>query len=242
MQSKCLWAIIKVVLPSFLFLCFLNTNGNSEDMELLGDWINITLHGGEAKIFKTEKGYLVEADNTKYDAIYGKGKLMIDVNGTTAIAYYDNTDSLMHLIIDENHYLFKRISSANKASAVEDTLTQRKGLTIPYRSGVEIEEELPEPDEFIPVEQQARPIYKATPVYPRLAREGGIEANVIIQACLDRNGIVRKAKALKCSHPNIGFEEAAVAAALKSKYEPAIHNGKPVAVWISYRVDFKISD
>jgi len=51
---------------------------------------------------------------------------------------------------------------------------------------------------------------------------------------------VKKAVAVKCTRPNMGFEEAAVAAAYKYIYRPAIQNGDPVGVWIAYRVDFII--
>jgi len=36
----------------------------------------------------------------------------------------------------------------------------------------------------------------------------------------------------------MGFEEAAVKAAYKCRYRPAIQNGNPIGVWISYTVEF----
>ena len=107
---------------------------------------------------------------------------------------------------------------------------------------IEIPEEdyFPSPDEFIPVEEQPVQVYEEIPEYPRLAREGNFTGYVIVQAFVDKNGEVKKAQAVKCNRPNMGFEEAAVKAAYKCKYRPAIQNGNPIGVWISYRVNFTL--
>ena len=34
------------------------------------------------------------------------------------------------------------------------------------------------------------------------------------------------------------LDEAAVAVAHKCKFKPAIQNGRPVAMWVTYKVDF----
>jgi TonB family protein len=44
----------------------------------------------------------------------------------------------------------------------------------------------------------------------------------------------------KSSGSNVGFDEAAVEAALQCIYKPAIQNGQPVAVWVTYPVEFKL--
>jgi protein TonB len=97
---------------------------------------------------------------------------------------------------------------------------------------------MPSPDEFIPVEVQPVQVYEEKPGYPRLARDGGFTGKVIVQAFVDKNGEVRKAQAIKCDRPNMGFEDAAVKAAYKCRYRPAIQNGNPIGVWISYTVNF----
>ena len=101
-----------------------------------------------------------------------------------------------------------------------------------------LDDKIPPPDAFQPVEKQPVQTYEEPPEYPRLAQEGGFTAFVIVEAYVDRNGKVKKAQAVKCSRENMGFEEAAVRAAYKNEYRPAIQNGEPVGVWISYRVDF----
>jgi len=45
---------------------------------------------------------------------------------------------------------------------------------------------------------------------------------------------------VKESGANAGFEEAALKAARKRKYRPALQNGQPVAVWVTYKKIFKL--
>ncbi|UCD93752.1 MAG: energy transducer TonB [Candidatus Zixiibacteriota bacterium] len=104
------------------------------------------------------------------------------------------------------------------------------------------EEYLPEPDEFVPVEIPAEMIYEEVPDYPRLARQAGMEAVVWVKALVDKGGNVKKAMVLKSSGSRAGFDEAAVAAAYKCKFKPAIQNGRPVAVWVSYSVEFTLTE
>ena len=104
------------------------------------------------------------------------------------------------------------------------------------------EEYLPTPEEFVPVEIQAEMIYEAPLEYPRLAKQAGMEGVVWVKALVDKNGDVVKAVVGKSSGSTAGFDEAAVAQALKCKYKPAIQNGRPVAVWVTYKVEFNLRD
>lgn len=98
--------------------------------------------------------------------------------------------------------------------------------------------EYPDINEFVPYQHLPEMIYEAVPDYPRLARQAGMEASVWIKALVDKNGIVIKAVVFKSSGSKAGFDEAAVAAALKCKYKPAVQNGYPVPAWVTYKVEF----
>lgn len=100
------------------------------------------------------------------------------------------------------------------------------------------EDYMPGANEFVPVEIPAEMIYEQTPEYPRLAQTAGMEAVVWVKALVDKNGNVRDAMVLKSSGSKAGFDEAAVDAAYKCRFKPAIQNGRPVAVWVSYQVEF----
>ncbi len=108
---------------------------------------------------------------------------------------------------------------------------------------VQMEEEgddyLPQPDEFVPVEVPPVMIYCATPDYPRLAYQAGIEGVVWVQALVDKHGVVREAQVGKSSG-TVALDEAAVRAAYLCRYTPGIQNGRPIACWVSYRVEFVI--
>jgi protein TonB len=97
---------------------------------------------------------------------------------------------------------------------------------------------MPPPEDFVPHEVEPEQIYEEIPEYPRLAQDGGFAATVVVQAYVDKDGSVKKAQAVKCTRPNMGFEEAAVKAAYKCKYRPAIQNGNPIGLWIEYRYSF----
>jgi TonB family protein len=103
-----------------------------------------------------------------------------------------------------------------------------------------LEELLPPPDSFIACEELPVAINMVQPGYPDLARRAGFEATVWVRALIDKDGNVRDVKIVKCSNKDMGFEDAAMAAARESSWKPAIANGHPVAVWITYSVVFKL--
>lgn len=103
------------------------------------------------------------------------------------------------------------------------------------------DEYLPPPDEFVPVEVQPEMIYQQAPEFPRIAKQAGMTGLVWVKALVDKEGNVRQAMVLKSSGTQ-AFDDAAVAAAYKNKFKPGIQNGRPVAVWVSYKVEFKLND
>jgi TonB family protein len=124
------------------------------------------------------------------------------------------------------------------APAITATGDQGKELVI----DIPEEDYMPPADSFVAVEVNPVQIYEETPEYPRLARDGGFTGYVIIQAFVDKTGTVKKAQAVKCSRPNMGFEDAAVKAAYKCQWKPAIQNGNPIGVWVAYKVDFVLGN
>lgn len=107
---------------------------------------------------------------------------------------------------------------------------------------IPLEDYMPAPDDFVPVEVPAEMIYEEVPEYPRLAKSAGMEAVVWVKALVDKDGNVRDAMILKSSGSKAGFDEAALDAAYKNKFKPAIQNGRPVPIWVSYQVEFTLKD
>ena len=67
--------------------------------------------------------------------------------------------------------------------------------------------------------------------------EAGLEGVVWVKALVGSDGSVRDAVVYKSSGTP-SLDEAAVAAAPACKFKPAIQNGSPVAMWVTYKVEF----
>jgi len=105
---------------------------------------------------------------------------------------------------------------------------------------IPLEEYLPAPGEFVPYDENPVALNQVIPEYPPLAKQAGIEGTVLIEALVDKKGNVRDARVIKPSGSSAGFEEAALEAAYKIKWKPAISNNQPVAVRVVYPVIFTL--
>ena len=103
-----------------------------------------------------------------------------------------------------------------------------------------IRDELPIRGVFVDYQVLPEPIRLIAPSYPEMARKAGIGAKVSVSVLIDKNGHVIDAVVEKCSATNIGFEEAALQAALKSFWSPAIQSDYAVACWVSYAITFQL--
>jgi len=106
----------------------------------------------------------------------------------------------------------------------------------------------PPPDQmidFIAYDEDPEPIggykgIKKRTKYPDIAREAGIEGMVIVRAFIDDKGIVREMKIQK-GIPNTGLDEAAMKAIGRTRFKPAKQRDKPVGVWISIPITFRLT-
>jgi protein TonB len=103
-----------------------------------------------------------------------------------------------------------------------------------------VDELLPLPDQFVPFEEAPVQITSVQPKYPELAQRANIQGTVWVKALVDKEGKVRDVLIVKDSGANAGFEEAAIEAAKQTVWKPAISNGQPIAVWVTYKVEFKL--
>jgi len=99
---------------------------------------------------------------------------------------------------------------------------------------------IPSPDTIIFYDEPPVVVSQMLPIYPALAQRSGIEGYVWIKAFIDREGSVLEVFVMKSSPSDIGFEVAALDAARQSVWKPAISNGLPVGVWITYKVEFEL--
>jgi len=129
---------------------------------------------------------------------------------------------------------------ANMAPAAPTENIQDVGANVDVNNV--LNELLPSPDEFIPYEEPPVQVKTVNPTYPPLAQRAGVEGTVWINALVDKEGKVRDVKIVKDSGANAGFEEAAVEAAYECIWRPAIANGQPIAVWVTYKVGFTLRE
>lgn len=88
------------------------------------------------------------------------------------------------------------------------------------------------------VEVKPQPVTIPKPAYPDLARQAGIEGQVVVKALVDVDGSIADAELLKSSG-NVSLDQAAITAARQAKFSPAKQRDQLVRVWVS--IPFKFS-
>jgi TonB family protein len=81
-----------------------------------------------------------------------------------------------------------------------------------------------------------------SPEMPELARVARVDGQVILQAIVKRDGSIGDISVIHANRPNLGFEDAAIAAVRQWRYEPAQKDGEPVDVYFTLVIDFSLVD
>ena len=92
---------------------------------------------------------------------------------------------------------------------------------------------------FIPYDDPPVAMSPIRPIYPEIAQKVGIEGVVVVQVYIDERGRVKETLILK-GVPNSGLNDAAMESIRKTRFRPAKQREKPVGVWISIPVNFKL--
>jgi len=82
--------------------------------------------------------------------------------------------------------------------------------------------------------------HRVEPLYPELPRRAGLTGEVVLRAVILGDGEVAEIEVLRCTRPNLGFEDAAILAVSQWRYEPATQFGRPVAVYVTVYVTFTL--
>ncbi len=141
-------------------------------------------------------------------------------------------------VVDEDVVLATRAELAEIVAPDITAATDGDGEIV---VAIDDDDYLPSPDEFVPVEIMPEMIYQHTPEYPRLAKQAGITGVVWVKALVDKEGNVRKAMVGKSSGTQ-ALDESAVNAAEHNRFKPGIQNGRPVNVWVTYKVTFTLDN
>ncbi len=88
------------------------------------------------------------------------------------------------------------------------------------------------------VDSPARIARRVVPQYPSDARAEGLEAEVKLELVISTNGEVEGVAVRRGA--GRGFDEAAVTAARQFRFAPAMKNGRPVRVRMSWSMEFRL--
>ena len=107
-----------------------------------------------------------------------------------------------------------------------------------------LQEELTNEPGFVVFDQAPKPIggfsaIMANLEYPEMARKANVEGRVVVYAQIGATGDVIDTKIMQSLGP-IGCDEAAIKAIKSVRWHPALQRDRPVSVWISIPVDFKL--
>ncbi|MCX6174991.1 MAG: energy transducer TonB [Ignavibacteriales bacterium] len=104
---------------------------------------------------------------------------------------------------------------------------------------IKIEEE-PGIDAFVAVEKLPEMVVAVKPEYPEIAKRAGITGKVFVKVLVDKEGKPKRAVVIKTDSDL--FNDAAIAAAMKSAFTPALQNNHPIAVWIVLPYRFQLQE
>lgn len=111
--------------------------------------------------------------------------------------------------------------------------------TLFERFGEEDPLAIPPPDMFIPCEKYPQLIYAPAPEYPSIARAAGIKGKVFLQLFVGKDGKPKKIFITK-SEVTADCDSVAVKTAWNFRFSPALQRDKPIGVWVSMPIIFKL--
>ena len=96
-------------------------------------------------------------------------------------------------------------------------------------------------DIFVPgqVDLPPRILRPVTPVYPFDAKTKGIEGRVVLRFIIDEDGRVQNPQVVKADPEGV-FDESALAAIVKYKFEPAVIGSRKVKCYVVLPVSFRL--
>jgi protein TonB len=100
-------------------------------------------------------------------------------------------------------------------------------------------EALPDFGTYTYREQEPAPVTMVRPEYPAMAKEAGVSGLVMVAVLVGKNGHVLDAR-IEPSHSILMLNDAALEAARKWVFTPALANQKPVAVWVAVPFHFTL--
>jgi len=129
-------------------------------------------------------------------------------------------------------FVFPSLALAQKPSAV-DSVKLNLRQTPP-------EEEEPGRDDFIDITEEPHPLQniQSLIVYPEEAKKSALEGKVMVQILIGRDGEIKKIEILHADYDI--FRQPVIDAFKKVKFTPALQGKKPVAIWYTQSINFRL--
>lgn len=83
-------------------------------------------------------------------------------------------------------------------------------------------------------------VYRVEPTYPEIARRGRAEGVVVVEAVIDERGEVEDPRVVQSNTIPL-LNEQALRAVRQWRYRPAAYRGKPVRVYVTVSVTFRLN-
>jgi protein TonB len=96
---------------------------------------------------------------------------------------------------------------------------------------------VPEPGQFVPVDEQPVRLRMEDPIYPDVAREAGVEGTVLLWALVGKDG---KVKDVRIIDGPKSLQESAMRAARTAVFKPALIQNEPVELWVQIPITFRL--
>jgi protein TonB len=95
----------------------------------------------------------------------------------------------------------------------------------------------PSPEDFVAVDEMPVLITMPTPLYPDMARRADVEGTVFVRALIGKDGKVKQAFV---TEGVTLLNDAAIEAAKKAVFKPALQQHRPVEVWVQIPMRFRL--
>ncbi|MFA6598963.1 MAG: energy transducer TonB [Ignavibacteriaceae bacterium] len=121
----------------------------------------------------------------------------------------------------------------------QDSDNSAKEETPVIAQNVETKKDTLDPNDYTSVDQMPSILSDAKPIYPPQALKKNIEGKVWLKVLVEANGNPSSIQVMKST--DTIFDKAAIAAAKNYKFEPALKDDKPVAVFVIIPFQFSLS-
>lgn len=199
-------------------------------VKLLPDFIPGTINGEPVSVWMTlPVVFKIPEENPSDELLVIKDDSDYEVEEVRSIEdFYNNAnnDSRFDDIIQS--------SSHREEVVVEE-------ITVPKADPDKIYESVEQDPQFPGGQEELKKFIADNLRYPAMAKENGIQGRVVVQFVVKKDGSIGQVKVVRKKDPDLDAEAVRIVKSLP-KFKPGMKNGRPVNVWFTLPVVFKVSE